>query len=166
MKIKEQLAHKKSGEMITLHPRDGVDKAIQVMGENNIGAIVIVNEEDQVRGILTERDLLKRVLFPKKDPQEMKIEQIMTEDIHVANENDELLDWIYTMSHERFRHLPIVDEYHRLVGVLSQGDFVAYTWPDLYEKVKADIRGRVGPLFQVLLVLFAAITLLFIYLKI
>ena len=165
MKIKDQIADKDKKSLITLSPQDSIEEALKIMCKNNIGSLVIVDNEDRVVGIITERDMMHRVLYPKIDPKSTKIAQIMTKDILTADQNDEVLDWIHTMSHERFRHLPVVDNQDRLVAILSQGDFIAYTWPDLYEKVKQDIRGRIGPLFQIFMVLFAVITMLLIYMR-
>jgi CBS-domain-containing membrane protein len=54
------------------------------------------------------------------------------------------------MSNERFRHLPVLDDDGRLLNILSQGDFVSYTWPDLLlnfrEKTSETLRGTAAPL--------------------
>ncbi len=55
----------------------------------------------------------------------------MTTDLKVARADDDLLDWLRLMSNERFRHLPVVDDQGVIIGMMSQGDFVSYTWPEL-----------------------------------
>jgi CBS domain-containing protein len=55
----------------------------------------------------------------------------MTPNPRVGRENDEVLDWLRTMSNDRFRRLPIVDENNKIKVIFTQGDFVSYTWPDL-----------------------------------
>ena len=100
-----------------------------------------------------------RVLGEKLVPEKTKLSQIMSAGVRVANENDNLVDWMQTMSNERFRHLPIVDEQGRLVNMMSQGDFVAYTWPDLYENAKQYLKGKLERSFQILLIVFAIVTL-------
>ena len=55
----------------------------------------------------------------------------MTKNPRVANENDNVIDWLRIMSNDRFRRLPVVDEKNRIKVIFTQGDFVSYTWPDL-----------------------------------
>ncbi len=159
MRIKDKPNFTTKPKPITFGPKDKVQDALDVMCEKNIGSVVIVHPDQTVAGIVTERDMMIRVLGAKIDPKKTAISKIMSRDVHTANEQDELVDWMQTMSKERFRHLPVVDEEGKLVNMVSQGDFVAYTWPDLYEKVKQDLKGRLARSFQVLLVLFALITL-------
>ncbi len=135
------------------------------MCAKNIGSIIVTNADDTVAGIVTERDMMIRVLGKKLDPEQTKLSEIMSTEVKVANQNDEIIDWLEVMSNERFRHLPIVDDQGKLVNMVSQGDFVAHTWPDLYEKIKQDLKGRLGRTLQILLIVFALITLGLIALK-
>ena len=99
----------------------------------------------KVRGIVTERDLLRRLLGQSRDPNITDLSDIMTENIRTARPDDQVIDWLRQMSNERFRHLPVLDEEGRLINILSQGDFVAYTWPELLlllrEKTSEALRG-------------------------
>lgn len=165
MQIKDKLDFQSKPDPITFAPEDKIQAALDVMCEKNIGSIVVVNPDRTVAGIVTERDMMIRVLGAGVNPKKIPLSDIMSTEVSVAYENDELVDWLRTMSHERFRHLPIVDADGKLISMLSQGDFVAFTWPDLYEKVKQDLKGRLGKLLQVSLVLFAIITLALIGLK-
>ena len=115
---------------------DPVSAAISVMAEKNIGSVVILDSERRVRGIVTERDLLRRLLRDNLDQKTTKLSDIMTKDVKTAGVEDEVVDWLRLMSNERFRHLPVVDSEGRLVNVLSQGDFVSYTWPSLLLTLK------------------------------
>lgn len=81
--------------------------------------------------MVTERDIFRRLVAQKKDAEATLVKEIMTSDVRVAQEDDELIDWLRIMSNERFRRLPIVDKDGKLVSVMTQGDFVSYTWPDL-----------------------------------
>ena len=54
-----------------------------------------------------------------------------TENPRVGKEDDEVLSWLRTMSNDRFRRLPVVDNQGRIKAIFTQGDFVSYTWPDL-----------------------------------
>jgi CBS domain-containing protein len=131
MKIKDRQEFKSKPSPFTLNANDSVADAVSVMAEKNIGSVVILDDNRRVRGIVTERDLLRRLLRYNMDPNTTKLSAIMTSEVKTAHEGDDVIDWLRLMSNERFRHLPVVDEEGRLINVFSQGDFVSYTWPSL-----------------------------------
>lgn len=159
MKIKDKPDFNTKQKPITFAPEDTVRSALDIMCEKNIGSIIITNPDDTIAGIVTERDMMRRAYGKNLNPDKAKLSEIMSTNIQAANEDDELVDWMKTMSDERFRHLPVVDADGKLINMMSQGDFLAYTWPDLYDKVKQDIKGRLGRSFQILLIVFAIVTL-------
>jgi CBS domain-containing protein len=136
VKIKDRQEFKSKPPPFSLHADDPVAAAVSVMAEKNIGSVVIVDDDRRVRGIVTERDLLRRLLRENLDQKTTSLSAIMTSEVKTAREDDEVIDWLRLMSNERFRHLPVVDGEGKLVNVLSQGDFVSYTWPSLLLIVK------------------------------
>jgi len=94
----------------------------------------------QVKGIVTECDLMRRLLNTSLDPKTTQLSSIMTSEVRTGRADDEVIDWLRQMSNERFRHLPVVDDQGRLVNIMSQGDFVSFTWPDLLGLVKEKTR--------------------------
>lgn len=165
MKIKDRLESTNKPQPITFRPEDSVKQALDVMCDKNIGSVIITDDNMVIKGIVTERDMMKRVLRDNKDTSQTKLADVMSKDIQTANEEDDLLDWFKVMSNERFRHLPIVDKDGKLVNMLSQGDFVAHTYPDLYEKISSDLKGRLSRVLQILLILGAIVTLTLIAVK-
>ncbi len=159
MKIKDKPDFKTKPKPVTFAPDDSVRTALDVMCEKNIGSIIVVHPDQKVAGIVTERDMMIRMLGQNRNPDTTKISEIMSTNIRAANEDDNLVDWMHTMSSERFRHLPVVDAQGRLVNMMSQGDFVAHTFPDLYEALRQDLKGRLGRGFQIALAVFAILTL-------
>jgi CBS-domain-containing membrane protein len=103
--------------------------------------------------MVTERDILKRLVNRDRDPKETKLSEIMTEKPRVARADDDLLEWLAIMSNERFRRLPIVDEHGRVISIMTQGDFVSYTWPDLLQNAKRLTSATVSNNYQIMLVL-------------
>ena len=97
---------------------------------------------------MTERDIFRRVVAEELDPSITVVSEIMTSEIRTAKETDKLSDWLRIMSNERFRRLPVVDSDNRLVSVMSQGDFVSYTWPQLV----AETKEKIGRNFQTFLI--------------
>lgn len=141
MKIKDRPEFRNKAKVLTFAPGDLVCDAVEVMSERNYGSVVIVDEERKPVGIVTERDLMRRLLHKRLDYDATTLQQIMTRDLKVARADDDLLDWLRLMSNERFRHLPVVDEHGVLVSMMSQGDFVSYTWPELLGRLREQARA-------------------------
>ena len=116
---------------VTFLAKDKVSKAVEVMADKNYGSVVIVDSKDKVVGIVTERDIVKKFVKNNMSPKTTKLEEIMTSNPRVANENDDVVDWLRIMSNDRFRRLPVVDSNGKIKVIFTQGDFVSYTWPDL-----------------------------------
>ena len=116
---------------VTFLGKEKVSQAIAVMADKNYGSVVIVDSKDKVVGIVTERDIVKKLVNNNMSPKTTKLENIMTLNPRVANENDDVVDWLRIMSNDRFRRLPVVDADGKIKVIFTQGDFVSYTWPDL-----------------------------------
>lgn len=117
-----------------------VDRAIAKMIAAGVGSLVVV-DAGELRGIVTERDMLVRVLAEHRDPAETRIRDVMTRDLIVAHPNDSLTHVTGLMTDCRFRHLPVVDD-GELVGLISAGDVTAWqvreqrqTIDDLHEYI-------------------------------
>ena len=116
---------------ITFLKTDKVYTAVSIMAENNYGSVVIVDKNQKVIGIVTERDIVKKIVQKGLSAKSTSLEKIMTANPSVANENDDIVDWLRIMSNDRFRRLPVVDSDGKIKVIFTQGDFVSYTWPDL-----------------------------------
>ncbi|WP_374687463.1 CBS domain-containing protein [Promineifilum sp.] len=119
MKVRNILATKK-GNVITIAPDEPVRRAITLLVEYRIGALVVVDAADRLVGILSERD----ILYSAAEDEQLfarPISDIMTRDVIVGMPQDDVIAVAHTMLEKRFRHLPIVDE-GRLCGIISIGD--------------------------------------------
>lgn len=144
MKIEDRLEFKNKAPVYTLSPDDIVSTAIKAMSVKNYGAVVVVDKDSKPVGIVTERDFMRRLLNEGRDPAKTKLSEIMTTNLKLAKGNDNLLEWLQQMSNERFRHLPVVDDRGVLINMMSQGDFVSYTWPQLLNRVAEQARASFG----------------------
>ena len=153
MKIKDRIEYKRKLKPLTAHADMTVSAAAKMMDERNFGSVVVVNEHGGIAGIVTERDLMRRVVAKDLDGTKITLADIMTTNVRVANAEDNLVDWLRQMSNDRFRHLPVVDDDGRLVNVLSQGDFVSYTWPELLNRVKENTAASVSTNSQFVLII-------------
>ena len=136
MKICDRPEFKSKKPPLTYKENDLVLDAVKIMSKENFGSVVIVDNKKKVKGIVTERDLMKRLINNGMNPKTTKLKEIMTSPVKLADKDDELVNWLRQMSNERFRHVPVVDKDGNLINVMSQGDFVSYTCPNLLYQLK------------------------------
>lgn len=141
MQIKDRPEYSRKGAVLTMSGDASVASAVAVMSEKNFGAVVIVSPDDKPIGIVTERDFMRRLLDKGLDPIKTPLRDIMTSDLKVAKPEDDLLDWLRQMSNDRFRHVPVVGEDGRVITIMSQGDFVSYTWPQLFARLSEQAKA-------------------------
>lgn len=144
MKIKDRKEFLSKPKPMTCSADHTVREAVALMAQKNYGAIIVVDSEGRVEGLMTERDLMRRLINEGRDPDTTKVSEIMTSDVKVAQADDEIVPWLQMMSNERFRRLPIVDENGKLISIMTQGDFVSYTWPDLIQNAAMMARGTLS----------------------
>ncbi len=112
--------------------------------EEKFCAIILAGKK--VQGIFTERDALKRGLLPQADP-DTAIDDIMTKNPIVVQEEDHLIQAIRLMDTGRYRHLPVVNTQEEFVGLLSVRDVVYYlaeNYPDEVYNLPPDIHKFSG----------------------
>lgn len=122
MKVKEILA-KKSAQVITITSEQSLYNASQLLAEHNIGAVVVVDSNNIPIGILSERDIVRKLFTLKAEVINHSVQDAMTEDIIIGFPEDDLSNVSSVMTEKRIRHLPIMDE-HKLIGIVSIGDVV------------------------------------------
>lgn len=108
--------------------------AIKVMGEKNIGAILII-EENQLKGILSERDYARKIILKDKSSKHTLVSDIMVSNVITVKLTDDLDFCMELMISKRIRHLPVVEE-GKVVGLISIGDVVK----SIIEKQKETIQ--------------------------
>lgn len=122
-----------SKPVATCYPEETVFDAAKKMYERKIGSIVIVSDTDLPIGILSERDIVNRVVAVGKDSKKTKVSEVMTPD-PVTLESSEPLEVVFEYIGKKFRHLPITEE-GRLVGIVSLTD-VAKILPKIFKDQK------------------------------
>lgn len=106
---------------VTVKPNSSVQDVAKIMSEKKIGSIII-SEKGELSGILTERDLVRKVLARGKDPKSVKVNEIMSKPVVRINENSDLLDASELMKKKNIRRLVVVDKTKKIVGILSTND--------------------------------------------
>jgi CBS domain-containing protein len=105
-------------------PGDTVDKAAQIMKDENVGAVPVVADQKTKRllGIVTDRDLALKVVAEGHNPLTIKVEDVMTKDPVTCHPDDDLQRLIEAMEKNQVRRIPVVDDRNHLVGIISQAD--------------------------------------------
>lgn len=120
--VAQVLQDKPTQDIYTIHPEATVLEAISMMADKGIGAIV-VTEEDQVAGILSERDYTRKIVLMERTSLDTTVSQIMTSNVITVDCNTSVPDCLSLMTDKHLRHLPVV-EAGKLVGLVSIGDLV------------------------------------------
>jgi len=89
------------------------------MLDRHVGAVVVIDENHRVAGIFTERDVLRKLALGEYDPRKVSVREIMTTPVEMATRATTAGEALATMVERHYRHLPIVDDDGRLLGMLS-----------------------------------------------
>jgi CBS domain-containing protein len=116
----------KGHAVYSIHPDSSVFEALKVLVDKNVGALMVVDDQDKFLGVFSERDYARRVILKGRASKETLIREIMTERPITVCENDSIEDCMVKMTDKRIRHLPVTDEQQRLVGMISIGDVVKF----------------------------------------
>lgn len=130
MKIADVLRTKGS-EVITVAPDTTVGELLAVLSDNGIGAVVVSHGGGTVDGIVSERDIVRRLHSVGREVLDGPVSAIMTAEVHTCGGSDELTAVEATMTERRIRHVPVVGEEGELVAIVSIGDVVKHRIRDL-----------------------------------
>ena len=106
-----------------------VKKFIQKVESLPIGVQVVLddlNDPTSIVGIVSERDVIKKVLAKKKDVETTMVGEIMTTNVLILNENEKLLELIRAFREKKIRHVPVVDGQKKIVQVLTEKNIISY----------------------------------------
>ena len=125
MKTVTQLLRGKSRPLCTIGPGARVFDALRLMAEKDVGALLVI-ENDQLAGILSERDYARKVILQGKSSQDTPVREIMTERVVCVQPKNTVEECMALMTDKRVRHLPVIEN-GKIVGILSIGDLVKET---------------------------------------
>ena len=106
----------------TVGPETPVLEAIQVMADKHIGALPVMRDDELV-GIVSERDYARKVILLGRSSAETPVWQIMTSDVVTVSPEDMVHRCMEIMTERRIRHLPVIEK-GKLIGIISIGDLV------------------------------------------
>ncbi len=120
MKVKDFMRTK----VEVANPDMNLEEALRKMRERNVRSLVVVDKEGEVRGIITDSDILLRGV-ERGDPTKVKVSEVMTENPFCISPEEEVLTVISVMRERKFRRVPVV-EGRKLVGIVSVSDLAPY----------------------------------------
>ena len=105
-------------------PNDNLVKVAQLMKNSDIGAIPIIENEEtkMLVGILSDRDLVLKIVAEERDPQSTKVEDVMTRKVVTCQTDDDLEKALDLMTEHQLRRIPIIDSENRIIGIIAQAD--------------------------------------------
>jgi CBS domain-containing protein len=108
---------------------ESIVEAAQKMARLDVGALPICGEDDRLKGMLTDRDIVVKVLADGRDPQETRAGEFGQGKPVTIGADDPVEEALQTMKDHKVRRLPVIDG-HRLIGVVSQGDLATELAPE------------------------------------
>ena len=130
------------GPDVIVAPSDTtVHEAVVLISHANVGSI-IVKDDDEVKGIFTERDVLQRVVAKRKDPDTTRLSEVMSSPVKSCRLRDEIGDIATMLTSEHIRHLAIIED-GVLIGLIGLRDVMRAEIRDRKEEIVL-LRRRLG----------------------
>ena len=133
----QRILNDKGTAVTTCRPQDTIADVARVLSDKKIGAVVIT-QGDTVKGILSERDIVRAIAAQGEKSLGLPASDIMTENVITCGLQDSNDDVMQIMTGGRFRHVPVIED-GKLAGIISIGDVVKRRIADI-EREAADIR--------------------------
>ncbi len=124
MKLVKQLLHEKGSTVWAVKPENTVFEGLQLLAAKDIGAVPVLDEQQRLVGMFSERDYARKVILKGKASKDMKIAELMTREVHCADPDQTIADCMSLMTEKRVRHLPVLDQEGHLSGIVTIGDVV------------------------------------------
>jgi CBS domain-containing protein len=114
-----------SSSLHTVTPDTLVEDAAQVMLENEIGSLVVVDDDNELRGILTSTDFVS-IVCESKPKAETTVERYMTTDVITTTAQEDIRNVADQMLEHGFHHMPVVDDTEGVIGIITTTDLAGY----------------------------------------
>ena len=119
----ERVISNKGGDVLTIAPDATVGEAAAMLSEHRIGAVVVCVPGEAPQGILSERDIVRKLGRAGAECLTEPVAELMTRDIKTCSGSETLDEVLAVMTEGRFRHMPVVED-GKMVGIVSIGDVV------------------------------------------
>ena len=123
MKVKDIL-RVKGNAIVSVSPDTIIFDALSLMSKYNVGAVLVVDNENLV-GVFTERDYARKIILKGRTSLDTSVSEIMSDELITVHPEESIAECMVLMSDKRVRHLPVVQDGH-VVGIISIGDVVKF----------------------------------------
>jgi len=120
-RLEDFLKLNKNRQIWTISKGQSVMQALILMSEKNIGAIIIVDNNDFPIGIFSERDYARKIILKGKSSKDTLLDEVMTKELITVTRNYKIDQCMEIMNEKRIRHLPVLEN-KKIVGIISIGD--------------------------------------------
>jgi len=117
-----QILKTKGGKIWSIAPQETAYKALQLMSEKNLGAVLVIDKK-KVVGLFSERDYARKVILKGKSSKTTNVSELMTKEVLFVDPDTSVEDCMSLMTKNFVRHLPVMEK-KQLVGLVTQGDVV------------------------------------------
>jgi CBS domain-containing protein len=113
-------------EVTTVPNGELIGQVAKLMKKEDIGSVIVVDAKSKkhAKGIITERDIIHKILARKKDPYEVRVDKIMSSPLRVVRPDTTIEDAAKAMRENGIKRLPVVNDDSELVGIISEGDIM------------------------------------------
>ena len=132
----KQLLQAKSQELWTIRPETSVFDALQLMADKDVGALPVTTQGTQLLGILSERDYARKGILKGKASQNTLVRELMTREVIYVHPDHSVERCMALMTRHKIRHLPVLDDAQRLVGMISMRDVVRALFENQRETIE------------------------------
>jgi len=123
MSTVRSILDQKGSEVVSVLPSDTLAQAILKLTQHRIGAVLVLDEKGAIKGILSERDVVKHLAGRLEFSTTVPVSDVMTKGVTYVKPHQSLDECLQLMTTGRFRHLPVIDN-DAVVGIISIGDVV------------------------------------------
>jgi CBS domain-containing protein len=121
IRLEDFLKLNKNRQIWTISKDQSVMQALILMSEKNIGAIIIVDNNDFPIGIFSERDYARKIILKGKSSKDTLLDEVMTKELITVTRDYKIDQCMEIMNEKRIRHLPVLEN-KKIVGIISIGD--------------------------------------------
>jgi CBS domain-containing protein len=132
----------KGPEVLSITPDQSVHRAISLMSERHVGCLVVLDQQQKLVGIISERDYCRKVILMARNSNGTRVREIMTSPVTTVSPQHSLRETMQLMTEHRIRHVPVVED-GAVVGLLSIGDLVKWVCGEQRQTIR-QLRDRLS----------------------
>jgi len=133
-----ELFKEKQYKVYSINENSSLKEAVRILVENHIGSLMVLDDQGEIQGIFTERDVIIKLAHTDQKVSQLPVKEVMTsKDKLIIGHDDDKIDYLMQiMTTHKIRHLPIMKRDGSLMGILSIRDIIRVLLRDTKQKVK------------------------------